>query len=239
MRHTALLFPILLFAFALCGSAGSASAQTRVSGGQFRQHTVVDDTLLRKGRMELALSLAAMYSSNTVSISGTDESSTQKNTYVNPALIVGYMVTDAIEVRLSLGGQYLGSSISNGELSQSALSGVAAVQGLYQRDFVNGLAGYAGVGAGGYYGYRNVPSPDNASLNLRFNHVGGLGQALVGLMMQPSARLLLRGGMRLDMLFGSESPADDDLASTMGVGDSHSTFNVQVLAELSIGWRFL
>jgi len=114
-----------------------AHAQTRVTGGEFRRNTVVDESLLRQGRMELALTLAAMYASNTVS--GTVESSTQKNTYINPALLVGYMLTDAFELRLSIGVQYLGSSISDGEFSQQTLSAVSSLQLLYQRDFVNGL----------------------------------------------------------------------------------------------------
>lgn len=212
--------------------AAGAGAQQRVTGGQFRQHTVVDDTLLRRGRMEISLNFAGAYSSATVTTEAGDSIS-QKNSYFNPALIGGYMLTDNIELRVSLGLQYVGSSIGDGEFSQQTISGVLTLQGLYQREFVLGLAGYGGLGAGGYYGWRNVPAPSNPTLNARFNNVGGVGQALVGLLMQPGARLMLRGGMRLDLLFGSESPADESLGL-----ESQSTFNIQVLAELNIGWRF-
>ena len=223
---------LVLLAAAAGPGAGGAVAQQRVTGGQFRQQTVVDDTLLRRGRIEISLNFAGAYSSNTVTAEdGT--SSTQKNSYLNPALIGGYMLTDNIELRLSIGAQYLGSSIEGGDLSQQTLSGVLTLQGLYQRDFVLGLAGYVGIGGGGYYGYRNVPSPDMPSLNARFNNVGGVGQVMLGLLMQPGARLMLRGGMRVDLLFGSETPADETLMLP-----SQSTFNIQVIAEMALGWRF-
>lgn len=219
-------------AVALLCVAAPATAQTRVTGGEFRRHTVEDTTLLRRGRIELSLNFAAMYSSNSVTPEG-GEAITQKNSYFNPALIAGYMLTDNIELRLSLGAQYIGSSIDGGDFSQETFSGVGTVQALYQRDFVLGLAGYVGLGGGGYFGWRNVPSLTNPGLNVRFNNVGGLGQALIGLLVQPSARLMLRGGVRFDMLFGSETAQDESLMLP-----AQGTFNVLFLAELSIGWRF-
>ncbi|MEM9190809.1 MAG: hypothetical protein AAGF12_16615 [Myxococcota bacterium] len=223
---------ILVLGLTVAQSNPAEAQNTRVVGGQFRQQTVVDDTLLRQGRFELALNFAGAYSQNTIS-QESGESSTQKNTYANPALIVGYMLTDHIELRLSLGLQYLASSVNDGDTSQTTFAGVAAVQGLYQRDFVLGLAGYAGIGLGGYYGFRNVPSETMVGFNEERTQLGGLAQLLLGLMVQPSARLLLRGGFRLDLLFGTDRPSDD--TSMM---ESSSAFNIQVLAEFSIGWRF-
>lgn len=207
-----------------------AEAQTRVTGGQFRQHTLVDDTLNRRGRIELGFSLAGAVSFSSVTPEDGDPVS-QTNAYLAPSLIGGYMVTDNIEVRLSLGTQWIRSSV-NEELSQDAISGVVAVQGLYQHDFILGLAGYAGVGLGGYYGTRSVPIGTDG-LNASYANYGGLGQLLVGLVAMPGPRLLLRGGLRLDFLIGAETPQSEVIENT-----SSTAFNVHALAELAIGWRF-
>lgn len=58
-----------------------------------------------------------------------------------------------------------------------------------------------------------------------------MGQVLLGLMAMPGPRLLLRGGLRVDTFFGSES-ADFETPA-----EDRSFFNVQVLLAATIGIR--
>jgi hypothetical protein len=219
---------VLAVVFAAGFPAAAIAQTTTVSGGQFRNRQVVDQSLLHRGRMEIALSLAGAMSFGSVTPEGGTTSS-QSSIYVTPAVVGGYMLTDNIELRLSLGAQLVSQTV-NDQKVQSTTSFVGALQGLYQRDLVLGLAWYAGVGAGGFYGNRDVLA--SAMTRLRYTNVGGLGQVLLGLLMQPGPTVLLRGGVRADFLFGSDSPEDAMLAAKT------SFFNTQIVFELSLGWRF-
>jgi hypothetical protein len=223
---------MLLGALAVLGTAVPASAQvTRVRGGEFRRQEVRDETLLRAGRMEAGFVLAASYAYNRVSPEGVDAVS-QHTVYLVPAVMGGYMVLDWLEVRATLGLQYIGTSVEAQD-TQDDFSGVLTVQALAQADFGLGVGGYVGLGAGGYYGWRNAPVPGTPGVSYRYDHGGGVGQAMLGLIVQPGASLMFRGGLRLDLLFGGEWPADDSLGLS-----SAGTFNANVVADLSISWRF-
>ncbi|MCA9609060.1 MAG: hypothetical protein KC619_25840 [Myxococcales bacterium] len=214
----------------MAGVAPQAEAQTtRVRGGEFRQREVRDDTLLRQGRMEAGFSLAGSWIMSSVR-RGT-ETVSQHTVYAVPALVGGYMVLDWLEVRATLGLQYVGTGVGE-ETGQNDFSGVLTIQALAQADFGLGVGGYAGLGLGGYYGFRNQPS-GMPGVAYRFDHAGGVGQVLAGLLVQPGASLMFRGGVRLDLLYGSEWPASD----TLGL-ESSNPFNASVVAELSIAWRF-
>jgi len=225
----------LATALLACGSivvaawpATAEAQRTRVTGGQFRDQTVEDTTLNRKGRIELALDLAGAMSFGSSTPEGGDSVS-QSNIYVTPSLVGGYMLTDNIEVRLSLGYQYLSRSLGeDSTLTNQAF--VGAVQGLYQRDLILGLAIYGGLGAGGFVGSRTVPA---GMLEERLSTSGGLGQVLFGLLMMPGPRLLLRGGLRADILFGSETPDN-----AMSMLPESSFFTTQILFEVAFGFRF-
>lgn len=222
-----------LACFALCASfclPALASAQTSVQGGQFRQQRVVDDTLNRKGRWELGLNVAGAMSFGSSTPDG-GESTSQSNLYLTASAVVGYMLLDNLELRLNLGLQYVGQSAGD-DTSISSPGFVGTLQALYQRDLVLGLAIYAGIGAGGFYGSRTVEA--GGGLERRFTTVGGVGQALLGLLMMPGPRLILRGGIRADFLFGSESPEDD----MGGAIPDTSFFTTQVLFDVAIGLRF-
>ena len=207
-----------------------AAAQTSVQGGQFRQQRVVDDTLNRKGRWELGLNVAGAMSFGSSTPDGGDSIS-QSNLYLTASAVVGYMLLDNFELRLAAGLQYVGQSVGD-DASISSPGFVGALQALYQRDLVLGLAIYAGVGVGGFYGSRTIEA--GMGLERRFTTVGGVGQALLGLLMMPGPRLILRGGLRADFLFGSESP-EDDMGGT--IPDS-SFFTTQILFDVAIGLRF-
>ncbi|HJL17907.1 MAG TPA: hypothetical protein RMH99_19740 [Sandaracinaceae bacterium LLY-WYZ-13_1] len=211
--------------------ASAANAQvTRVRGGDFRRHEVRDDTLLRQGRMEAGFSLAGSWATSHVTrADGTTDQ--QHSVYAIPSVVGGYMVLDWLEVRATLGLQYVGSGIG-GDASQDHFSGVLTVQGLAQADFGLGVGGYLGLGLGGYYGWRNQPT-EMAGVRYGFQHAGGVGQVLAGLLVQPGASLMFRGGLRLDLLYGAEWPSNDALGL-----EGSSAFNAHLMAELSIGWRF-
>lgn len=223
-------FAVTAAAVALLGSAATAEAQqTRVSGGQFRQHTVEDTTLNQQGRIELGVNLAGAMSFGSVSVEGGEDHS-QKSLYMAPSLVGGYMLLDNVELRLTVGATFLNTEI-DGVTTQDSLIYPLSVQGLYQKDFILGLAGYAGVGLGGFYGGREVPG-GAAGTSLSYTQYGGLAQVLLGLMAMPGPRLLLRGGLRVDTFFGSENPDFNDPPA-----NDRSFFNVQVLFEAAIGIR--
>ncbi|MEM9075364.1 MAG: hypothetical protein AAGE52_43105 [Myxococcota bacterium] len=221
--HRTLPFALLLAAFPTLTHA----QRTTVRGGEFRNQTVVDDTLNRKGRFELALNLAGAMSFGSVTPDGGERVS-QSNLYLTASLVGGIMVHDNIELRLTAGTQYIAQSTGEDQSIRSPAF-VGAIQALYQRDLVLGLGIYVGLGAGGFYGTRNEEVA--AGLARSFTSVGGLAQALLGLMMMPGPRLVLRGGVRADFLIGSESPDD-------GAGADSSFFTTQVLFDVSLGLRF-
>lgn len=212
-------------------SAGRAAAQTNVTDGGFRRQTIVDESLNIRGRIELGLNVAgAMSFGSTTPDGGTSVS--QSNVYVSPALVGGYMLTDNIELRLSLGAQLISQSV--GDAASLTNTGfVGAVQALYQRDLILGMALYAGVGGGGFYGSRTAAAASAPGLEERFTNAGGLGQLMFGLLMMPGPRLLLRGGLRADFLFGSETP--NDSASAV---PKTSFFTTQILFDVALGLRF-
>jgi hypothetical protein len=217
---------VLLSMLAMTGYA----QVTQYSGTSFRQAQVVDDTLLRAGRVELGVALAGMWNHSSVTPTGMATVS-QNTIYAAPGIVGGYMVLDWLEVRGLLEFQYVGTSI-DGRATQDTLAGAAAVQGLAQMDFGLGIGGYGGLGLGGYFGHRNDPSP-TPGVSYGFTSYGGLGQVLVGLLVQPGAHLMMRGGLRLDLLFGSESPDNGTLGLT-----GRFAFNANLMAELTIAWRF-
>lgn len=218
------------FIFLAAFVPSAAFAQTYVTGGDFRQQTVEDETLNRAGRIEVGLNVAGALSFGSVTPEG-GEALSQTNIYVSPALVGGYMLTDNIELRLALGGQFVHQSAGDSAaLTNLAFTG--AVQGLYQRDLVLGLALYGGLGLGGFYGSR-TEAATGTGLEQRFTSAGGLGQLLVGLLMMPGPRLVLRGGLRADFLFGGESPNSDAIMAL-----DRSFLTVQILFDVSIGMRF-
>jgi hypothetical protein len=200
-------------------SSAPAIAQTRLVNSEFRESTVVDESLLRAGRIELGFTAAGAWAFN-------DTGTAQHTAYVAPALVGGYMATDWLEVRLTLGGLYVGSGIGEEE-SQDDFSGTLTVQALAQADFGLGVGGYFGLGLGGYYGFANRPA--DGGVRLRSDHAGGVGQALIGVFLQPGAALMMRGGARLDLLYGAEWPENG--------GATRSAFNAALMAELGISWR--
>lgn len=218
-----------LLTLGLLFSAVETKAQTSVQGGNFRRQVVQDDTLNRAGRWELALNIAGALSFGSVTPEGGDSSS-QSNLYVTANAIVGYMILDNLELRLALGIQYIGQSA--GDVTLSAPGFVGAIQGLYQKDLVLGLAIYAGIGGGAFYGTRSVDA--GGGLSQGFSSVGGVGQVLLGLLMMPGPRLILRGGLRADFLIGNES-ADDDMGGTI---PDTSFFTAQILFDVTLGLRF-
>ena len=63
----------------------------------------------------------------------------------------------------------------------------------------------AGLGVGGFYSTRSADA--GGGLDVRLTGAGFHGQVPFGLLVQPGASLFLRGGIRLDFLYGSESPS--------------------------------
>lgn len=207
----------------------SASAQTRVSGGDFRVREVRDESLLRAGRFSVFVSATGGWAyGSTSSESGADRS--QNTVFSLPSLGAGYMITDALQVRLSVNGILIFSGVDGAE-SQETYGVGATVQGLYHFELVHGMAFYAGLGAGGFYSTRAEDA--GGGLEVRLSGGGFQAQLPFGLLVQPGASLFLRGGIRFDFLVGSESPQ----ASVPGV-DGGAFLNFLTNAELSVGLRF-
>jgi hypothetical protein len=224
---------LLTFAMGLLlslGAVGTACAQTTVRSTGFRDEEIVDDTLLRAGRWEASLTLSGGWSYASIAVD--DHTESQNAVYVTPALALGYMLTDALELRVALGALYLRTDSASGTLSQDHVSGLGALQALYHVPIVLGMALYGGVGAGGYYGVADRPAAGGVSRN-RFVNGGFLGQGMVGLLVQPGSLLFLRGGLRADFLVGSESAEDPAVRA-----GSAFAFDFLLNAELVIGLRF-
>jgi hypothetical protein len=211
-------------------STSTARAQTTVEPSAFRQDVILDETLLRAGRWEASLSLSGGWSYDAVTVA--DRTDSQNAVYATPALVVGLMVTDAIEVRVALGALYLRTDAGSDALAQDQVSGLAAAQALYHVPIVLGMALYGGIGLGGYYGVADRPAATGSVRN-RFVNGGFLGQAMVGLLVQPGSSLFLRGGIRTDFLVGTESAEDPTVRTS-----SAFAFNFLLNAELVIGFRF-
>jgi hypothetical protein len=228
---SSLLGPFLLALLFLLPAAlpDPVSAQTTVRETGFRREVVRDESLLRAGRWELGLTLSGGWAYS--SVTAMDRTVGQSSVYATPSLVAGYMLSDALEVRLALGMLYLRTSAGDAAV-QDQLSGAFAVQGLYHLPIVLGMAFYGGIGLGGYYGFQDRPAPGELVRN-RFVTSGFLGQLMAGLLVQPGTSLFLRGGLRADLLFGSESAESPALAM-----QSLFAFNFLLNAELAIGFRF-
>lgn len=220
-RHPTLALAALGFALALGASTAEA---------QYGQTYVVrDETLNRAGRGEFSINLPGAILYSTVTPDG-GMSSDQFQAYLVPALVGGFMVTDFLELRLSAGMQWLRTEIG-GSATQQTLGFQGALQALFQGDFMQGLGGYAGVGLGGMVGNREVGIGAGASID--YIQYGGLAQVLLGVMLMPGPIFMMRGGFRLDLLFGREE-AQTSLPGFINA----DFFNVLGAFELSAGWRF-
>lgn len=206
-----------------------AAAQTRVSGSDFRTRTMRDETLLRAGRFSGFVSATGGWAYGYVSPDVGDGRS-QNTVFSLPSIGVGYMITDALQLRFAINGVFLFAGI-DGAQSQETYGVGGAAQVLYHVPIVHGMALYVGVGAGGFYSYRTEPV--GGGLNVAVTGGGFQGQLPFGLLVQPGASLFLRGGLRLDFLYGVESPS----AGGMGVSGG-SFLNFLTNAELSVGFRF-
>lgn len=209
--------------------ASTVSAQTRVVGDDFRTQVVRDETLLEAGRISAFVSATGGWAYG--SVSPDSGGSTSQNTVFSlPSIGAGYMITDALQVRLSVNGIFIYSGI-DGAQSQALYGVGGTVQGLYHIPIVHGMALYAGLGLGGFYSTRSAPA--GSGLEVRINGGGFQGQVPIGLLVQPGASLFLRGGIRFDVLVGTESPS-----SSAGGVSGGSFLNFLTNAELSVGFRF-
>jgi hypothetical protein len=222
-----IIFPIAIACLVLSFPSW-ASAQTRVSGSDFRTREIRDETLLRAGRISIFFSATGGWAYGSTSPDNGPER-TQNTVFSLPSLGGGYMVTDNLQVRVVINGIFVFAGI-DGARTQETYGVGGAVQGLYHIELAQGMALYAGIGAGGFYSTRTDPT--TAGL-VRFTGGGFQGQVPVGLLLQPGASLFLRGGLRLDVLVGSESPEDASVSMA-----SSTLLNVFTNAELAVGFRF-
>ena len=185
---------------------GAAPAVAQTAGAE--------GSLLNRGKTELGLGVAGGYSNSS------DRYGDNFNVSLNPSLFLGYMVSSALELRLVVLYQH-GDQRSDGAVNtQDSAGGVA--QALYDLSLPLGLIYYAGLGAGGIAGHVNEPPANSGT------RIGGLGQLLTGILIQPGATLTIRLGVRSDFLIG------DRWFGPMEV----SVFNTQLLLETAIGAKF-
>ncbi|MFK7989976.1 MAG: hypothetical protein AB8I08_28410 [Sandaracinaceae bacterium] len=219
------IFASLLLLLA-CAAAAPASAQTRVDGTRFRERTVRDDTLLEAGRFSLFVGATGGWAYGSVS---SDVASRSQNTVFSlPSIGVGYMLTDALQLRAAVNGIVIFSGI-DGAQAQETYGVGGTLQGLYHLAIVHGMAFYAGLGVGGYYSTRFEPTA--LGMSARVSGGGFHAQLPFGLLVQPGASLFIRGGVRLDFLVGQESSEVAGVASA-------TNLNFLTNAELSVGFRF-
>jgi hypothetical protein len=221
----------LLAALQLLALSSSAYAQTRVSGNDFRTREVRDETLLNKGRFSLFLSATGGWAYGLATPDGAIEGGSQNTIFSLPSIGAGYMLTDALQMRLSINGIFVYSEVG-GIQTQGTYGFGGTIQALYHIAIVHGMALYLGVGAGGYYSSRSQLVPMSGGLTNTLSGYGFHGQLPLGLLVQPGSSLFLRGGIRLDMLAGSESPAVEGMGAIGG-----STLNFFSNAELALGFR--
>lgn len=214
----------------LVGVVGTARAQTTVSGGDFRRWQLEDTSLLQRGRWEYGINVAGVYVSNTTTPTMGDAIS-QTTFYANPGFVLGRMFTDRVEIRLLLSYLRILTQTTIGDMdpitTQDSHNFLGGVQGLYHVPLPLGFAFYAGVGGLGYVG-RTI-RPTGMGTFLHDGTRGGGGQLLVGLLSQPGPQLTMRGGLRFDALFGSET--------LEGMSDTESTRNFELLLEFEIAFR--
>ena len=193
------------------------------------QYQIRDETLNIAGRGEFSINLPGSLAFNEISPDG-GTTQEQFQLYFVPGLVGGFMATDFLEIRLQAGLQWLRTEVG-GTATQQVLAFQGALQALFQADFIPGLGGYAGVGIGAIVGERRAGIGAGATID--YLQYGGLAQALIGVMLMPGPIFMMRGGFRLDILFGREE------AQTSIPGFIDASFvNVLGAFELSAGWRF-
>jgi len=222
-------FLALIVACAALSVPAAASAQTRVTGSDFRTRTVRDETLLQSGRVSLFLGATGGWAFGSVMPDNAD-SRAQNTVFSIPSLGVGYMLTDALQLRVAVNGVFIYAGV-DGAQSQETYGVGGTLQALYHVPIVHGMALYVGVGAGGFYSTRTEPA--GAGLSVRLSGGGFQAQLPFGLLIQPGSSLFLRGGIRLDFLYGIESPS-----TAMAGVPGGSFINLLTNAELSVGFRF-
>lgn len=224
MRRTLTLMMLLM------ATPAAATAQTRVEDTGFRKNIVKDDTLLKQGRLEVALQSAGMWTKDSGESSDGSVSASAGTFYANPAVAAGYMALDALQVRLNLG--YLKLSTTNNDVTLQDFNGFLGTLGAYYHvPFQLGTALYLGAGGGYMVGSTTRPSAiDDATFS---NATSGFaGQGTLGLLVQPGPALTLRGGIRFDALIGSEKSAEPE---TM---PDFNTTNLKLVGEFAVGLRF-
>lgn len=212
----------------LCTSS-VAMAQTRVQDSGFRENRIVDDTLLKKGRFEIGLQSAGMWSSDRGSSADGAVEASASTLYLNPAAAAGYMILNNLQGRLALG--WLSVSSTNNDVSVQNFGGFLGTLGAtYHIPFRLGTAMYLGAGGGYFIGSTSRPgfSPSSTISNPTS---GFAGQGSVGLLLQPGPMFLLRGGLRFDALIGSES-------STESAMPDIDFTNLKMMGEFALGLRF-
>ncbi|MCB9595849.1 MAG: hypothetical protein H6719_24220 [Sandaracinaceae bacterium] len=222
---TATRSTLALASLALAVTLGAGHAQAQYGGS----YTVRDETLNIAGRGEFSINLPGSLAYNQITPDGGMRQD-QFQLYFVPALVGGVMVTDFLELRLQAGLQWLRTE-TGGVASQQTVAFQGAIQALFQTDFMTGMGGYAGVGLGGIVGNREAGVGAGASID--YIQYGGVAQVLLGVMLMPGPIFMMRGGFRLDILFGREE------AQTTLPGFINADFlNVLGAFELSAGWRF-
>ncbi|MGM0557594.1 MAG: hypothetical protein ACQEVA_14520 [Myxococcota bacterium] len=205
-----------------------AWAASDVEDTGFRDTTIKDDTLLEQGRFEVMVQSAGLLSRDS---SDTVDGSTETFTslYMNPEGAIGYMLLDELQLRVSLGWLRISTATSETSL-QDFNAGQGTLQALYHIELPYGTAIYTGAGAGFFYGATARPGPaENTTVS---NATSGFAaQGLVGLLLQPGPRVILRTGLRVDGLFSSETLDD-------ATGDSISSTNVKMMGQFGVGFRF-
>lgn len=219
----------LLVMMGTLGVTTAASAQTRVRDTGFRDNVVVDDTLLQQGRIEVGIGSAGMWTRDSGESSDGDVSASGSTFYANPAASFGYMALDALQARVNLG--YLMVSTTNNDVALQNLGAfLGTAQALYHVSLRLGTALYFGLGGGYFIGSTSRPGAgENVTIS---NPTSGFaGQGSAGLLLQPGPMFLVRGGLRFDALFGSES-------STVSEMPDISTTNLKLMGEFAVGMRF-
>jgi hypothetical protein len=220
---------VFVLCFLTIGIAADAAAETRVRDNGFRDNVIVDDTLLRQGRIEIGIGSAGMWTRDSGESSDGDVSASGSTFYANPSASFGYMALDALQGRLNLG--YLSVSTTNNDVNLQNLGAfLGTLQAIYHVNLRLGTALYVGAGGGYFVGSTSRPGAgENVTIS---NPTSGFaGQGLAGLLLQPGPMFLVRGGLRFDALLGSESSTSDEMPDI-------STTNLKIMGEFAIGLRF-
>ena len=194
-------------------------------------------SIKKAGTFEFGANFAGFISSTTTTDEDDNESDLDSS-FLNPNIYFGMTVIPQLQVRLLTGYQAISNSRKDNGGPKVTLQDTGAlsvaVQGLYYLPVEKRFSIYAGLGGGGYFGSTDREIViDGNTLTATNDTNGGIFQLLFGALIEPNDRLTLRGGLRFDTLFGSESP-DENNDSLQELSNT----NVQLLLELSIGIRF-